>query len=52
MESNEKFSNTKNKLINQNSKISNQKENIYDNQVSSRGLFFEKNSKIVSKEKN
>ena len=51
MESNEKFSNTKNKLINQNSKISNQKENIYDNQVSSRGLFFEKNSKLVSKEK-
>ena len=51
MESNEKFSNTKNKLINQNSKISNQKENIYDNQVSSRGLFFEKNQKLVSKEK-
>ena len=50
MDENEKTSNNKNKQKNQNSKI-NQKDNIYENQASSKGLFFEKSSKTFSKDK-
>ena len=50
MDENEKTSNNINKQKNQNSKI-NQKDNIYENQASSKGLFFEKSSKTFSKDK-
>ena len=50
MDENEKTSNNKNKQKNQSSKI-NQKDNIYENQASSKGLFFEKGSKTFSKDK-
>ena len=54
MENYEKHTNNKNKQSNQISKRSNHKEDFYDNQISSNGLFIdrnEKNSKNLLKEK-
>ena len=54
MENYEKHTNNRNKQTNQISKRSNHKEDFYDNQISSNGLFIdrnEKNSKNLLKEK-